>query len=274
MNEIEYPFFSYYLKGKGELELPEAWIYDTGSEQWNSFETWPPDNLQMKSLWLDQQGGLSWDMPSQVEAVYDEYVSDPRKPVPYTAPFLSARTFYNSQYMSEDQRFAATRPDVLVYKGEVLEEDMVLAGPVEVELFVSTTGTDADWVVKLIDVLPDDADQRGLSQREIKVGGYQMLVRGDIFRGKYRNSFEKPEPFTPGEVTRVKFILPDLNHTFKKGHRIMVQVQSSWFPLFDRNPQTFTNIYKCGKDAFQKANHRVYRSGSHSSRLALPVINN
>jgi len=192
--------------------------------------------------------------------------------VPYTAPFLSARTFYNSQYMSEDQRFASTRTDVLVYKGEVLEDALILAGPLEVELFVSTTGTDADWVVKLIDVFPDDADQRGLNQREIEAGGYQMLVRGDIFRGKYRNSFEQPEPFTPGEITKVTFTLPDINHTFKKGHRLMIQVQSSWFPLFDRNPQTFTNIYKCGEDAFQKATHRIYRSSEHPSNIKLPVI--
>jgi putative CocE/NonD family hydrolase len=175
--------------------------------------------------------------------------------------------------MSEDQRFASTRPDVLVYKGDVLEEELILAGPVEVELYVSTTGSDADWVVKLIDVFPDDAPQHGLSQREIEVGGYQMLVRGDIFRGKYRNSFEYPEPFTPGEVSRVSFTLPDINHTFKEGHRLMIQVQSSWFPLFDRNPQTFTNIYKCAEEDFQKANHRIYRSKEHPSNLKLPLIN-
>lgn len=235
MNEIEYPFFTYYLKGLGELHLPEAWIFDTGSNQWKSYETWPPEELKVQSLWLDEKGTLSWDAPEKQEA-FDEYISDPDRPVPYTAPFLSARSFYNTQYMSEDQRFASTRPDVLVYKGEVLEEELTLAGPVEVELYVSTTGSDADWVVKLIDVFPDDASQHGLSQREIEVGGYQMLVRGDIFRGKYRNSFENPEPFTPGEVSRVSFTLPDLNHTFKKGHRVMVQIQSSWFPLFDRNP--------------------------------------
>jgi len=273
LNEIEYPFFTYHLKGKGELNLPEAWIYDTGREQWNSFEAWPPENLQIKTLWLDGNSTLSWNAPGMQEAAYDEFISDPHKPVPYTAPFLSARSFYNSQYLSEDQRFASTRPDVLVYKGEVLEEALTLAGPIEVELYVSTTGTDADWVVKLIDVFPDTAAQRGLSQREIEVGGYQMLVRGDIFRGKYRNSFEYPEPFAPGELTRIAFSLPDINHTFKKGHRLMVQIQSSWFPLFDRNPQTFTNIYTCDEDAFQRATHRIYRSEEHLSNLRLPVIN-
>jgi len=271
--KIEYPFFSYYLKGKGEADLPEAWVFETGSDQWRSYMTWPPENLQVKPLWLNEDGTLSWSAPVQQADTFDEYISDPDKPVPYTAPFLSARSFYNGQYLSEDQRFAATRPDVLVYRGKILEEEISLAGPIEVELFVSTTGTDADWVVKLIDAFPDSAAQRGLNQREIEVGGYQMLVRGDIFRGKYRNSFEEPEPFTPGEVTRVKFTLPDVNHSFQPGHRIMIQIQSSWFPLFDRNPQTFTNIYECGEDAFQKASHQIYRSAEYPTNLKLPVIN-
>jgi len=271
-HEIEYPFFSYYLKGEGELDLPEAWIYDTGSDQWRSYNAWPPENLQEKLLWLSEDGTLSWSAPAQQTQAFDEYSSDPAKPVPYTAPFLSARSFYNGQYLSEDQRFAATRPDVLVYKGEELEAKITIAGPIEVELFVSTTGTDADWVVKLIDVYPDTEAQHGLSQREIEVGGYQMLIRGDIFRGKYRNSFEHPEAFKPGEVTRVAFALPDVNHTFLEGHRIMIQIQSSWFPLFDRNPQTFTNIYECGEEAFQKAIHKIYRSSEYPTILKLPVI--
>ena len=152
-------------------------------------------------------------------------------------------------------------------------EDMILSGPVEVELFVSTTGSDADWVVKLIDVFPDTANQRGLNRGDIEVGGYQMLVRGDIFRGKYRNSFEHPEPFQAGEVSRVKFTLPDVNHSFQKGHKLMIQVQSSWFPLFDRNPQTFTNIYKCDEEAFQKATHRIYRSKEYPTNMILPLRN-
>ncbi len=271
-HEIEYPFFSYYLKGDGPMDLPEAWVFETGSDQWRSYNTWPPENIEEKRIWLDEGGSLSWSAPENPPETFDEYISDPDKPVPYTAPFLSARSFYNGQYLSEDQRFASTRPDVLVYKGEVLEEEMTLAGPVEVELFVSTTGSDADWVVKLIDLFPNTANQRGLNQRDIEVGGYQMLVRGDIFRGKYRNSFEQPEPFQPGEVTRVKFTLPDLNHTFKEGHQIMIQIQSSWFPLFDRNPQTFTNIYQCGEEAFQKATHKIYRSSDYPTNLKLPVL--
>ncbi len=272
-HEIEYPFFSYYLKGKGELDLPDAWVFETGSDQWRSYSSWPPENIEVKALWLKEDGRLSWSAPEIQTEVYDEYISDPHKPVPYTAPFLSARSFYNGQYLSEDQRFASTRPDVLVYTGEVLEEELSLAGPIEVEFFVSTTGSDADWVVKVIDVFPNTADQHGLNQREIEVGGYQMLIRGDIFRGKYRNSFAYPEPFKPGEVTRVAFTLPDVNHTFLEGHRIMIQIQSSWFPLFDRNPQTFTNIYECGEEAFQKANHKIYRSSAYPTNLKLPVIN-
>jgi putative CocE/NonD family hydrolase len=270
--EIEYNFFNHYLKEEGPMNLPEAWVYETGSDQWRSYKTWPPENQEEKQLWLNEKGSLSWKVPENPADAFDEFISDPDRPVPYTAPFLGARSFYNRQYLSEDQRFVSTRPDVLVYNGEVLEKDMTVAGPVEVELFVSTTGTDADWVVKLIDVFPDTADQRGLDQRDIQVGGYQMLVRGDLFRGKYRNSFEIPEPFIPGEVTRIQFTLPDQNHTFQAGHRIMIQVQSSWFPLFDRNPQTFTDIYHCGEDAFQKAIHRIYHSPQHPTNVKLPVL--
>lgn len=254
------------------MDLPEAWVYDTGIEQWKSYSAWPPENSVKKQIWMNEEGTLTWNAPAKSNNPFDEYISDPDRPVPYTAPFLSARTFYNRQYLSEDQRFASTRPDVLIYKGEVLQDAITVTGAVEVELFVSTSGTDADWVVKLIDQFPDTADQRGVDQRDIEVGGYQMLVRGDIFRGKYRNSYEHPEPFVPGEVTRVSFTLPDINHTFLKGHQIMVQIQSSWFPLFDRNPQTFTNIYECDEDAFQKATQRVYHSAVYPTNLMLPVL--
>lgn len=272
--EIEAPFFSHYLKGKGKLKLPEAWIFETGSDKWRSFDTWPPEELNEKKLFLQDDGGLSFSAPQGDHNSYVEYISDPAKPVPYTAPFLSARSFYNREYLSEDQRFASTRPDVMVYEGKVVEEAFTVAGPVEVELYVSTTGSDADWVVKLIDVYPDTADNRGLSAQEIDVGGYQMMIRGDIFRGKYRNSFENPEPFVPGEVSKVKFVLPDVNHTFLEGHQMMVQIQSSWFPLFDRNPQTFTDIYNCDADAFQKATHRIYHTSNYPTHLKFKVINN
>ncbi len=270
--EIEYSFFSYYLKGKGNMDLPDVWMFETGSDQWKAYDSWPPNEAKESRLYLGENGNLSFDAPAGSMDSHDAYISDPDKPVPYTAPFLSARSFYNSQYLSEDQRFASTRTDVLVYEGRSLQEEVTVVGPVEVELFVSTTGTDADWVVKLIDVFPDTIDNKGLNSREIEVSGYQMLIRADIFRGKYRNSFEKPEPFLPGEVTRVKFDLPDVNHTFQKGHQIMVQVQSSWFPLFDRNPQTFTNIYNCDVDAFQKATHRVYHSSEYPTNLKFGVL--
>lgn len=281
--EIEYPFFSYYLKGKGTADLPDAWVFETGSAQWRAYDAWPPEGLQEQSLFLEAGGTLAFREPgpgskdrsgtnASGQAPYDEFISDPARPVPYSARFHGARSFYHRQYLSEDQRFAATRPDVLVYEGEALQEDVTLAGPVEVELYVSTTGTDADWVVKLIDVYPDTAANPGLDAREVEIGGYQMLVRGDIFRGKYRNSFEKPEPFVPGEVTRVSFLLPDINHCFREGHRIMVQVQSSWFPLFDRNPQTFTNIYTCNEDAFRKAVHRVWHTPEYPSRVVVHAL--
>ncbi len=271
--EIEAPFFRHYLKGKRKLKLPEAWVFETGSDSWRSFDSWPPEDMLEKQLFLHEDGRLSFSAPENDNNPFDEYISDPAKPVPYTAPFLSARSFYNQEYLSEDQRFASTRTDVMVYESEVVKEAITVAGPVEVELYVSTTGTDADWVVKLIDVFPDTADNRGLSAREIEVGGYQMLIRGDIFRGKYRNSFEYPEPFVPGEVTKVKFVLPDVNHAFREGHQIMIQIQSSWFPLFDRNPQTFTDIYNCGEDAFQKATHRIYHTADYPTNLKINILN-
>jgi len=269
LRDVEAPFFCYYLKGEGDLKLPEAWVFETGADQWRAVDAWPPGDVEPEELYLRADLEMNTTPPGKNEVAYQEFVSDPGKPVPYTGIFHSARSFYNREYLSEDQRFAATRPDVLVFEGGVLEEDVTYSGPVQVDLYVSTTGTDADWVVKLIDVYPDTADNLGMNPREIEIGGYQMLVRGDIFRGKYRNSFEHPEPFVPGEVTLVRFDLPDINHRFRKGHRIMVQVQSSWFPLFDMNPQTFTDIYKCDEDAFIKAVHRVYHTPEHPSKLTL-----
>jgi putative CocE/NonD family hydrolase len=269
LREVEAPFFRYYLKGEGNMDLPEAWVFETGADQWHAYDAWPPGKVKPEKLYLHADLEITTTPPGKEESPYQEFVSDPEKPVPYTAIFQSARSFYNSQYLSEDQRFAATRPDVIVFEGGVLDEAVTYSGPVQVDLYVSTTGTDADWVVKLIDVYPDTADNLGMNPREIEIGGYQMLVRGDIFRGKYRNSFEHPEPFVPGEVTHIQFNLPDINHRFRKGHRIMVQVQSSWFPLFDRNPQTFTDIYNCDEDAFIKSVHRVYHTPEYPSKLTL-----
>ncbi len=268
--KIELPFFNYYLKGEGPLNLPEAVVFETGTDQWKSFDTWPPENTKDKRLFFASQERLS-EEPARdsPHAGFDEYLSDPAKPVPYTTK--TATQLYRD-YLVEDQRFAASRPDVLCYSGEPLEEDLTISGPIAAELYVSTTGTDADWIVKLIDIYPDDAPDPRNNPADIRMGGYQRLVRGEIMRGKFRNSFERPEPFVRDKVTRVVFQLPDVQHAFLKGHRIMVQVQSSWFPLFDRNPQKFCNIRKADEKDFQKAIHRVYRSHEYPSHIRLSVL--
>jgi putative CocE/NonD family hydrolase len=200
---------------------------------------------------------------------FDEYISDPAKPVPFTAQII---TKMPREYMVEDQRFVASRTDVLVYKTDVLEEDLTVVGPITAELYVSTSGTDSDWIVKLIDVYPGDSPDNIPNPCDIKMGGFQMLLRGDIMRGKFRNSFENPEPFIPNQVTKVEFTLNDVYHTFLRGHRIMVQVQSSWFPLFDQNPQKFVDIYNATNEDFQKATQRVYRVEEFPSNLKVNLI--
>ena len=197
--------------------------------------------------------------PTEAAEAFDEYVSDPAKPVPYTS---TPSTSYPRAFPVEDQRFAAARPDVLAYETEPLQEDLTVAGPLKAMLHVSTTGADADWVVKLVDVYPGDYPDPEPNPAEVKLGGCQQLVRGEVLRGRFRNSFEKPEPFQPGQITRLEFALPDVFHTFRSGHRVMVQVQSSWFPLVDRNPQTFVNIPTARPEDFVKAAHRVYRAGT------------
>lgn len=268
--KIELPFFNYHLKGKGLPDIPEAVVFETGTDQWRSFESWPPAEAKETKMFFADQGRIrSTPPPTSALPGFDEYLSDPAKPVPYTMK-VTAR--YNKDYFIEDQRFAAARPDVLVYSGEPLAKDMTVSGPIRAELYVSSTGTDADWVVKVIDVYPDDAPDPKDNPLGIRLGGYQRLVRGDIMRGKFRNSFEKPEPFAPGRVARVQFELPDVQHTFLKGHRIMVQVQSSWFPLFDRNPQTFVNIRTAAAKDFRKATQRVYRTSRYPSGITLRVL--
>jgi putative CocE/NonD family hydrolase len=244
---------------------PEALIYDTGTNAWESHDTWPPARAELRKLAFSEKGRL---LPrgesSSSRTDFDEYVSDPAKPVPYT---LRPDIPYNWDYFVEDQRFASSRPDVLVYTSDPLTEDMRVAGPIAAEIYVSTTGTDADWVVKVIDVYPGDAPDPKPNPLNVRMGHYERLIRGDIIRGKFRSSFENPAPFTPGEVTKVSFELPDIAHTFLKGHRIMVHVQSSWFPLFDRNPQTFCNIREAGEEDFKKATHRVYRTADFPSGI-------
>ena len=266
--QIEFPFFRYYLKQQGDLALPEAYMFETGSNQWRRYDSWPPEKSAARSLYLRAGGKLAFDPPAE-ETAFDEYVSDPVKPVPYISQTSINMTI---EHMVEDQRFAATRTDVLVYETDPLTEDLTFAGPLEPRLFVSTTGTDSDWVVKLIDVYPDTFADPDPNPTGVKMGGYQQLVRGELMRGRFRHSYEKPEAFVPGKMERVDYVMPDVNHAFRRGHRIMVQVQSSWFPLADRNPQKFVEIYTAKADDFQKATERVYRSRTAPSAVQVRVI--
>jgi putative CocE/NonD family hydrolase len=275
--KIEFPFFERHLKGKADGTFPKAWVFETGTNRWRKFETWPPKEMTPTPLHPAGDWRLTFGIatvrgelvPPPDPPGADEFVSDPAKPVPFIGKTDIGMT---KEYMTADQRFAASRPDVLVYQTGPLVEDVTIAGPIEVELYVSTTGTDADWVVKVIDVYPDDHPDPDPNPREVRLGGYQQLVRGDVMRGKFRNSFEKPEPFEPGKVTRVKFALPDVLHTFRPGHRVMVQVQSTWFPLVDRNPQTFCDIYTATEADFKKQTHRIHRGPDTPSRVVVPVI--
>ncbi len=269
-NNIEFPFFNYYLKGKGNGgNLPEATIFFSGENKWKQLDQWPPKNTQTQNLFLQSDGSLAWSKPGGSNS-FSEYTSDPAKPVPYTEDVHTRRT---REYMTDDQRFASRRTDVLTFETDILRSDLTLGGPLYAELFASISTTDADFVVKLIDVFPDTFRYKtSATPLPYPMEGYQMLVRGEIMRGKYRNSFEKPEPFTPGKVEKVKFYLPDVAHTFKKGHKIMVQVQSSWFPVADRNPQKFINIYEANDSDFQKADIKIYHSTQYPSSLIVPVI--
>src|SRR3954447_18708333 len=267
-DQIEFPFFNFWLKGKGDPKLPEAYVFETGTNQWRRENAWPPKDVRPASLYLHADGKLSFDPPKETGAAFDEYLSDPNKPVPYIGGQAVGMT---REHMVEDQRFASTRPDVLTYQTDELTEDVVLAGPLSPSLFVSTTGTDSDWVVKLIDVYPEDFPDPDPNPTGIHMSGYQQLLRGEIFRGKFRNSFSKPEPFTPGKMEKIEYTMPDIDHSFRKGHRIMIQIQSSWFPLADRNPQKFLDIYSAKTSDFVKATERVYRSTGAASSLKINV---
>ena len=274
-NNIEIPFFNYYLKGKGDdPKISEATIFFTGENQWRKFDKWPAANAS-RDIYLEENGALSWNRPGK-QNNFTEYISDPAHPVPYTEDVHQSRT---REYMTDDQRFASRRPDVLTFQTYPLEEDLTLGGVVTANLKVSLTGTDADFVVKVIDVFPDNFKYPGdVSQPNRGVGGsypmggYQMLVRGEIMRGKFRNSFENPEPFKAGKIETVKFDLPDVAHTFKKGHRLMIQIQSSWFPLADRNPQQFMNIYEAKETDFKKATIKIYHDATNTSTINLPIL--
>lgn len=265
--KIEFAFFKHYLKG-GDLDIPKISAFETGVNKWKQFQNWPPQEAESKSLYFLPDGKLSFNKPVATDS-FDEFVSDPNKPV----PFIDGITMdHKREFMTGDQRFAARRPDVLTYETEVLDKDVTIVGDILANLKVSTTGTDADWVVKIVDVYPDSAKNNQFTAKGVYMSNYEQLVRIEEIRGKYRNSFEKPEPFTPGKVTDVNFQLQDILHTFKKGHKIMVQVQSSCFPLIDRNPQVFEDIMKAKDTDFKKATHRVYTSVNDSSFLQIRVL--
>ena len=252
-HELETAFFDHYLKDSAAPALAEATVFETGTNQWKHYNSWPPAEAVPVKFYLRPGKRLSTEGKG-VGRGYDEYVSDPAKPVPYIDGVRGGR---DNEYVVTDQRFAASRADVLSYQTDTLSRDLNVTGRLKVDIFLSTTGSDADLVVKVIDVLPD---------------GYQRLVRADVFRCKFRNSFEKPEPLVPGKVTEVSFDLNEIAHTFRQGHRLMVQVQSSWFPLVDMNPQTFVNIPTCSEKDFKKATIRIYHDGAHVSGVVLPVI--
>jgi uncharacterized protein len=278
--EIQFPFFEHYLRDKGEV-MPEAYMFETGRNVWRKYDQWPPKGATPKKLYLHAGGKLSFDPPASAEPngeAYDEYRSDPAHPV----PFVSYTTDTVPQrYMVDDQRWASRRPDVLTYMTEPLTEDLTIAGAISPKLKISSSGTDSDFVVKLIDVFPNDypdapdassGNKRILGAPPLHMGGYQQMLRGEPMRAKFRNSWEKPEPLTPNKVTDLNFEMPDLHHTFRRGHRVMIQIQSSWFPLVDRNPQTFVDIPHAKPSDFKPAIERIYRSPGQASSVELIVM--
>jgi len=267
---VEFKFFSHYLKGTELGDIAPINAFETGVNKWKTYKAWPPVEAAEKNLYLLPGGKLSFTAPAAAKESFDAYVSDPANPV----PFVPGKTFdMNREYMVGDQRFLADRKDVISYTSDVLDKDITIAGNIWPKLNVSTTGTDADFIVKVIDVYPDSAANNTIRGKEIKMSGYEQMVRSEPIRGKYRNAFDKPEPFIPGKITPLSWELQDVLHTFKKGHRIMVQVQSSMFPLMDRNPQKFVNIMKAQESDFQKATHKIYTSKLHPSYLKVRVMN-
>ncbi|MFK7924357.1 MAG: CocE/NonD family hydrolase [Bacteroidia bacterium] len=269
--EVEYPFFAHFLKNRPMPDLPDALMFDPGTKEWDRYMQWPPKETSAKKLYIHADGSLRFDETPAANASYTEYVSDPAKPVPYMPYVKMGGT--PRRYMADDQRFASQRPDVLVFQTDALTEDTQLAGEIMARLKVATTGTDADFVVKLIDVYPGDHEQYDHNPDFIKMGGFQQMVRSEVIRGRYRNSFSAPEPFVPNAITAVDLRLQDVNYTFKKGHRIMVQIQSTWFPFIDRNPQTFVpNIFKADAEDFVKATMRVYHDPAYATHLEVSVL--
>ena len=268
--EIQAKWFAWYLKGKGDGKFAEAISFQTGSNQWKNYTAWPPKEATNKNIYLHANGKLSFDAPSTAESKFDSYVSDPAKPVPYRARPVEETYGPGSRWypwLTEDQRFVENRPDVLSWQTDTLTEDITVTGNPLAKIFAATTGTDADWVVKLIDVYPQQY------KKELKMSGYELMIADDVFRGRFRESFEKPEPMTPNKEELYTIDLHGVDHVFKKGHRIMVQVQSTWFPIIDRNPQKYVpNIYKATAADYQKATEMIYHTAGAASCISLPVM--
>jgi hypothetical protein len=274
--EVLFPFFMHHLKGTGDPAATKATVFETGANRWHRLDAWPPRDTQASRLYLQANGKLGFAAPPATSPA-DDFISDPAKPVPFIEQVDIGMT---REYMSADQRFAGRRTDVLVYQTEPLQADLTLAGPLQPELFVATSGTDADWVVKLVDVYPDDFKNPGFKEGSSPwdrtpnpMGGYQQLVRGEVMRGKFRDSLAKPAPFVPGQPTRVAWSMNDICHTFQKGHRVMVQIQSSWFPLMDRNPQVFMDINEAKPTDYKKATHTVFHDAARPSGIGVGVWN-
>jgi len=271
-DNVEAEFFNHFLKGAGDGQtgLPEAYMFDTGKKEWTRFENWPPANAERVNFYTHADGSLSMDAPSE-RGAFAEFVSDPAKPVPHSEDIKL--NFTPRKYMSDDQRFAARRPDVLVYETEVLENDLTLAGEIMAKLKVSITGTDADWIVKLIDVYPGETKTPEWVTANQKLSNYHLMVRSESMRGRYREGFDNPKPFVPNKVTDVDFRLQDVYHTFKKGHKIQIQIQSTWFPLIDRNPQKYVeNIFKADESDFIKSTHRVFSASENATAIEVQIL--
>jgi uncharacterized protein len=267
--KILLPFFAHYLKGE-PVKLPNVFVFDTGLDIWRTYAKWPPSGTVTRTLYLRSKEALSFDRPKAAKA-YDQYISNPAKPVPIMAYVPNPdEAILPPGYLTADQRFAARRPDVLVYETKPLTGDVTVVGTIGPRLFVSTSSTDSDWDVKLIDVYPPDYPTPKGSR--VDLGGYELLVRGEPMRGKFRHGWNKPEPFVPGHITKVSYTMPGVYHTFRKGHRIMIQIQSSMFPLADLNPQTFVNIPTAASQDFRKATERVYRGVNTDSRIIIHVL--